>query len=338
MNFLKNSSRNNRIMAKFLAGEMSAGERAIFEKKVAGPSDNGLLLNEITNYWGRMEYTDSHTEFNTEKAWSNLHARIQEEAHVAESRTLRLSAIKWYARVAVLALLIALGGAIAFTDVLFTKSIVVAHSAGDPTTLVYPLSDGSVVYLSNGTTLTLSKKFGKRVRHVSLQGEAFFDVMPNPQKPFTVETGNAIIRVLGTSFSLKSHHRNDFELAVESGTVSVIDKDKKAELLIAKAGDMVKLVDNNFRRTMYAADPSERWYNKRLQFKDETVFHIIRVINKCYGANIIVESPTIGDKRITVTFDNSNINSMVTIISATLNLEPKYLNDTILLTTPDHGQ
>lgn len=326
------------MMAKFLASEMSAGERAIFEKEVADSSDNGLLLNEITNYWERMEYTDSHTEFNTERAWNNLHARIQEEAHVAESRTLRLSAIKWYARVAVLALLIALGGAIAFTDVLFTKSIVVAHSAGDPTTLVYPLSDGSVVYLSNGTTLTLSKKFGKRVRHVSLQGEAFFDVMPNPQKPFTVETGNAIIRVLGTSFTLKSLHRNDFELTVESGTVSVVDKDKKKEPLIAKAGERVKLVDNSFEKSAYAANPFERWDNERLQFKDETVFHIIRVINKRYGADIVAESPTVGEKRITVTFDNNDINSMVNIISATLNLEPKYLNDTILLTAPDNGQ
>ena len=64
------------------------------------------------------------------------------------------------------------------------------------------LSDGSEMWVNENSTVSyFSTKDDER--NVSLEGEAFFEVAPNKAKPFTVETGGAKIKVLGTSFNVR---------------------------------------------------------------------------------------------------------------------------------------
>lgn len=91
----------------------------------------------------------------------------------------------------------------------------------DIPTLVTTLEDGSVVFLAKETSIRYPEHFVSDKREVSLQGDAFFDVAKNRERPFWIDTEQVKIEVLGTAFSVKSVEDAPFRLSVQRGTVRV---------------------------------------------------------------------------------------------------------------------
>lgn len=68
------------------------------------------------------------------------------------------------------------------------------------------LADGSVVWLNSGTVIEYPETFASDRRNIRLDGEAFFEVVPDREKPFIVSTiENVAIEVLGTSFNVTAY-------------------------------------------------------------------------------------------------------------------------------------
>jgi len=328
-----NIPEHNIAIAKYIAGEMTTTDMEEFEREVSTHPENELLLKEMTKYWNRMELLKKNHRIDVDNAWDKLYSKIKDDKIVAETKKVYMAKSQWLAWAAAVILLFSVGSVLLFTNTFSGKQIIV-QAVDNSSTLVHTLSDGSVVYLSSNTTISYSKSYGKRNRNLWLEGEAFFDVIPNQKLPFVIETSSAVVKVLGTSFTLKSNEKEIFELLVESGSVSISSKTKEGETLIADAGDMVTLTNSNFTKSSMADKYQASWKNQRLQFKDESISSILQVINKNYNTSIILEPRLPGSTRITVTFHNNNIHSIVEVICATLNLEPKYINDTITLTLP----
>ena len=75
---------------------------------------------------------------------------------------------------------------------------------GNRTKIVLP--DGSQVWLNAGSNLDYNNStFNQELREVSLNGEAYFDVTKNPDKPFIIHTKKMDIKVLGTVFNVRSY-------------------------------------------------------------------------------------------------------------------------------------
>ena len=102
------------------------------------------------------------------------------------------------------------------------------------------MEDGSIVYLADNSQLSYPEHFQREKREVSLLGNALFDVSGNKERPFLIETEQARIEVLGTSFNIKSSDKSAFELAVRRGLVKVTLK-KNGEQTLVKAGQTVSL-------------------------------------------------------------------------------------------------
>ncbi len=64
------------------------------------------------------------------------------------------------------------------------------------------LADGSIVHLNAGSTIRYPASFDRK-REVYLSGEAFFEVVKNPSRPFLIHLDNGTVKVLGTSFNVK---------------------------------------------------------------------------------------------------------------------------------------
>ncbi|MFN7120120.1 MAG: FecR family protein, partial [Saprospiraceae bacterium] len=89
------------------------------------------------------------------------------------------------------------------------------------------LPDGSLVVLKPESSLVYNEDFNKSKREVHLRGEAFFDVVKNPAKPFIVHAGEVVAEVVGTSFSIKNaEDSKNVEVDVISGKVSVYAEKK----------------------------------------------------------------------------------------------------------------
>lgn len=85
------------------------------------------------------------------------------------------------------------------------------------------LADGSVLYLNGGTDVSLiDEKFNKKKREIWLEGEAFFEVAKDPDRPFIIHSGKLQTIVRGTSFNIKAYKElNENVISVRSGKVEV---------------------------------------------------------------------------------------------------------------------
>jgi ferric-dicitrate binding protein FerR (iron transport regulator) len=321
-------------IAKYIAGEMSPSEVGAFEAMVNSHPDNYALLEIMKKDWKQIGNTKVKTP-NVDKAWQNLQAKLESEtAYSQQLSTVPLYKqgwVQWAAAVAVILIV----GSVYLTTAL-TGSITI-RSSSDSSTLVHTLADGSVVYLVANSTLRYDKRFGKSDREIYLKGEAFFEVTPNANQPFEVETQNAKVKVLGTSFTVKAIENTDFEVVVETGTVNVSAKADKVSEVIAQAGDRITFVNNRLTKSVGLIDPAKKILNQRFQFKDEQLASIVSVINKTYGVNIVIGTPGMETRTLTVTFLNNSVPSMVEVICATLGLESEFEANTITLRQPADG-
>jgi len=84
------------------------------------------------------------------------------------------------------------------------------------------LADGSKVWLNAGSSIKYGANFNKKDREVILDGEAYFDIAKNKNKPFLVHTSKITLRVLGTAFNVKSYNdENTVETTLIRGAVNV---------------------------------------------------------------------------------------------------------------------
>src|SRR5690606_4403888 len=92
--------------------------------------------------------------------------------------------------------------------------------------------DGSKVYLNAGSTLQFPSAFAGNERRVKLNGEGYFEVAPNKDKKFIVETESLQVEVLGTVFNLKSY-ADDSKIytTLLEGKVAITGVDNRVQIL-----------------------------------------------------------------------------------------------------------
>lgn len=316
------------LIAKYIAGEMNEYERKDFEQMVNKNHDNELLINQVQTDWELMGGKNVKRP-NVDMAWDSMINRLESEDLLYTQNTVPVYRMRW-AQVAAAILTVFVVSSVFLLSGIWSKDIII-QSSSDPSTLVHTLADGSTIYLKPNTQVTFNKRFGSKDRKVTLNGEAFFDVASNPDLPFEIVTQNATVKVLGTSFTVKSAKEEDFEVIVETGTVSISSNIGNEQSVVATAGERVTLANKQLTKSAVTSKSYPAWRTQRLQFKDETLSNVIMVINKNYKANILIDSELLASRRITVTFYNNTLNSIVEVMCAALNLEAQYEGNTIVL-------
>lgn len=99
----------------------------------------------------------------------------------------------------------------------------VSAKSGIKSYLILP--DGSKVWLNSESKLEYQSNFNDSIREVTLEGEAFFDVVKDKTRPFIVHTSDIDIRVLGTAFNVKSYPKeSSIEATLIHGLIEVTNK------------------------------------------------------------------------------------------------------------------
>jgi transmembrane sensor len=156
------------------------------------------MLNVI---WKESERGKDFENIDTSADWKKVSGRINDRFPV-NYRKIPLST--YFLRIAALMLLT--GG----LSIGFYKLLLVGKSddtgftviAADQQKKDYVLPDGSLITLNKGSEINFREGFGKISREVILNGTAFFNVVPNSDLPFKVFSGNSVVEVTGTSFSV----------------------------------------------------------------------------------------------------------------------------------------
>lgn len=199
----------------------------------------------------------------------------------------------WLAAASIFLLLLA-GGIYYFNYHSVEEKGWVVRTAAPGQRLTIVLKDGSKVLLNSGSTLAYPEHFQGDRRSVTLIGEAFFDVAPNPQVPFIITTGKVITEVVGTSFGITAYpEQGDVQVAVVTGSVNVYAHEaaKQNAKLSLIPDQMATFAHNNDVFFVSEFDKSKKlaWIEGVLYFERDDFKSVVQKIEKWYGVKVIVD-------------------------------------------------
>lgn len=177
------------------------------------------------------------------------------------------------------------------------------------------LEDGSRVELGSASALMTDFTAGQR-RVALLAGEGFFEVAPDPARPFFVEAGPGRTRALGTAFDVKLSDSTVAVAVVEHAVaVSVAD----APPLTLEAGWQVSYGPAGLTVPV-AVDTNlvQAWRRDRLVFEDVPLAEVLRELQRYRRGRILLMDPTVGAMPVTAVFDTTNVDGALATIAATL--------------------
>lgn len=198
------------------------------------------------------------------------------------------------------------------------------------------LSDGTVVYLNAGTSLRYPVQFVKnQSRQVYLTGEAYFEVSKDKAHPFTVNTQEVKVEVLGTKFNVNSYTEDvSSDVVLVEGKVSLY-KDKKTTenqvyLLPGIKGSNTrgqqKITTETVNTDYYTA-----WVKGSLVFKNESFNSIIKKLERHYNVTFINKNKVLGREIFNARFDNEPIEVVLKYFSDSYAIDYKIEGDKITI-------
>lgn len=179
------------------------------------------------------------------------------------------------------------------------------------------LPDQSEITLQPGAKLSYDNAFNKNVRNVSMEGEISFNISHNKLKPFTVHTQNTQIKVIGTVFDVKSNDIST-ELNVISGKVRFTPDSIPVSFECTK--NMYAKYNCNSKHITVGSPLWNCSITKKsntIQFKNTPLNEVCSILNQYYNAEIRLSKQN-ENLKLTTTFQNKNINEIITIINLTL--------------------
>ena len=154
------------------------------------------------------------------------------------------------------------------------------------------LADGTHIWLNSGSQLSYPTEFKSDSREVYLSGEAFFDIKPNPEKPFYVITRDIRIKVLGTSFNVSSYEEdNTSQTVLVKGKVSAGKNQLFSKTVELMPGERMVYNKKNRDLTKDKVDTKfyASWISGYLIFENEPITEIYKKLERYYNKNIQAE-------------------------------------------------
>lgn len=274
--------------------------------------------------WESIEPEEGKIRVDTDQAWMNLRNRLEDDGLLSDpvDRASRNIMLPQMMRVA--AAVILLVGLTIISYLILTpdsSSVRLAVSTTDNQEFGIVLPDGSEV------DLNAHSKFEYRleesgIRSVKLTGEAWFSVSSDPVHPFIVEAGSGVIKVTGTSFSVRTDPDKDrIEVYVASGSVQFHKARKDNEVLSLEPGTLGVLEQNRLKEEKSIDMNYLSWKTRKLVFRQTRLGEVAGVLNRTYGKNIRFDNKMLEDCLFTGTFDQQPVDSVMKVIQIAFNLE-----------------
>lgn len=299
------------LTAGFIKDELNFGEQQELAAWKNESHENRFLFDELVNDENRTAAVAKMQQFGTEES---LYRMKQQMAVLTQKQKKRISLL-WYAAAI---LVVGIGAAFLLTRPSGVPSELLTVNAPYGKLLHITLPDGSKVWLDAGTTLQYSPHFTGKTRTIRLKdGEAFFDVVHDPGKPFVVEANSAQVVVIGTSFDIKAFaNENETKVTVSSGKVGVLPAGPQKSAALLLPNEQAIIVRQTKRLTIHkinAADMST-WRDNKLVFEKEDFQNVMNALERKYNVRINVLNKDLLHQKITLRLDNQPITDVLSVM------------------------
>jgi transmembrane sensor len=348
------------LLAKFLAGETDPGESARVQQWLASQNSAPLEPSQddfahFERIWQDARPADTRP-IDTESAWQSVQRKMRqsdtnaqpvsqpdpiikpmpvrrEDQNLAQERQPQRRQPIWNQsiwRVAAMLLLTVGVGWMAFRFLNQTKPVeqfLTFSTTNRQAERILP--DGTKILLNRHSTLRYPATFNEGHRDVTLTGEAFFDVMPDAQRPFRIQARQTSVQVLGTSFNVRAYDAN-VSVAVRTGKVRFASK-RKAVLLTKNQQATFEAKGDTIRRSLQLLPNEFAYKTGQLVFDNEPLREVVQTLNRVYDADVRLGNQVLGDCRLTTRFTNATLDAVVVITAETLKLKVRHVGKQVIL-------
>jgi transmembrane sensor len=183
----------------------------------------------------------------------------------------------------------------------------------------FNLPDGTIVKLNSSSKLQFPKYFDKDKREVTLEGEAFFEVTKNKEKPFIIKSGSITTTVLGTSFNVNAYPSSDqIQVAVVTGKVKVETDvqgiNKETVFLEPNKKAVYKRANGLLTTTSFLIEEDIAWKDGVIIFKNAEALDVIQKLEEWYGVEITIENKSPKKWNLSAKFENENLEHVLKVI------------------------
>ncbi|MFP4288405.1 MAG: FecR family protein [Bacteroidales bacterium] len=314
-----NTSDNNieELIAKYLAGETSSAEELLIEEWVKASDDNRKYFHDLRKNW-RMVKTGS-LQFDHSKAWDKISDQINKDDNREKGSTRIVpfyrSKVIWRVAATVALIVVAMYSYIFITQT--RQHRIVAESTPAET----ELKDGTSVTVNRASTLSYHANYGKDSRKVSLEGEAYFEVEKKPEKPFIVEADDIKIRVIGTSFLVRSFETDTtVSVSVTTGEVAMIAQNRDTLLLAANQTGIYSKSTGTFSLEISQNPNLLSWKTLHLDFYNTGLKEVFKTLEHTYGVQFVLNDENLDSCKLTAIYSNKSLTDVLAILRATFSL------------------
>ena len=304
------------LVTRVLSGNYEAGEKELLHQQMAEHKELALLYEQYRRYW---ESGNNNAGADVEAALARTWSRIdtEEDAEDIVYMPSRSRGVWWASAAAVLVLLLAGWWLFRAPQEAGPQMLEAYNPKGVRSQIVLP--DGSKVWLSADSRLRYPAVFADSKRDIHLEGEAFFDVAPNPSRPFEVHLQKGSVRVLGTSFNIRSYDKDALvTTSVATGKVAFLGDNTTANNVLTTGRKAVYNKETHEVELM-DTDPllDKGWIEGTLVFRSENLESVALTLERYYGKKIVFLDDKPRTFRFTGTFLNKSQTDILHYLSKT---------------------
>lgn len=310
---MKNNYDINTLIAKFLSSEISAEERIFLLSWINEKDENRKNFDQLRNIWHASYPAFDPNEIDVAKAEELLNEQLFRKSW------LQSNAIVWWQRIAAILLL----------PVLTMMSILYFNSSDKNEAIAYQeisspmgakskitLPDGTTVWLNSGSQLKYPVVFEGKIRKVTLNGEAYFEVKSDKSHPFIVETNHLNITATGTQFNVESYLQDTLtSVTLVEGVVSVeIDKQTIHTL---SPNQRLEFSSKSKRVSLISTEDAKHWglwKDGILAFRDEPLGEVFKRIGRTFNVDIQVKDSAVAKQFYRATFEGESFEEILNLM------------------------
>ena len=300
------------LLERYLAGEASTRDAEIVRAWLAEDAAHAQLLADLRLI--KHVANDTPPPTNVDAAWMQVVKTLGLRRKPRVFRRLLMVAL------AAAAVLIAvIGGGRVLRRAPQWKEYATAPAQR----MVIRLQDGTQVTIAPKSRVRYTADFGRAHRDLYLDGEAYFQVAPDSQRPLRVHTPRSVTEDLGTAFVVRAYaDQNATEVVVIEGRVSLSRAETTSPAVVLGLRDLGRL-DASGPATVRRGVDVDRylaWTKGVLAFDGTPLSEVMPALERWYNVEIRLSDSALAARRLTATFQNEPIDLVLKRIALTLGL------------------
>jgi ferric-dicitrate binding protein FerR (iron transport regulator) len=297
----KKQNINDELLQAILDNKASRDQEVAFQKWIEEHPDHSILFDKMKQAWNAQKAIHIFSQIDVDADWQKVMSKSKKHNSKKHFR-------KFLNIAASILVLISIGFSYLYHTTPGFGKLSSLRSNNKATNIT--LADGSKIFLNKNSKIIYPNHFDSESRKIKMEGEAYFNVKSDSSKPFIIETKSAIIKVLGTSFNVKTNKNNKITVCVHSGKVSLENK-KSNEIVFLTKGEKGVVKDTIVTESKNTEVNFDAWKTGVLRFKNTPVPLMFKYLENFYHVKITNRCRRIENLKFNSVFNNVDINKVI---------------------------